>query len=97
MAALLDQLGEEVGKAPVALRKWFGVVVIALAGVLQHVLQVGDQFPLRAGWNRGLMHVERTGKARADLLQLERGVWENYRAGLLHEGLKGGFRARDRR
>ena len=42
--------------------KGFGVVVIAFFAVLQHVLQMRDQFSIRTCWNRGLMHVEGTGK-----------------------------------
>jgi hypothetical protein len=91
IAAFLNQLGNDLGQTPVALGKWFGIVVIALAGVLQHVLQVGDQFSLRAGWNCGLVHVERTGKARADLIQVEIGARQKHRDGLLHQGQNFGF------
>jgi hypothetical protein len=37
------------------------------------------------------MHVERTGKARADLLQVEIGARQKHRAGLLHQGQNFGF------
>ena len=63
IAALSDQLGDEIGEAPVAVGEGFGVVVIALARVLQHVLEMGDQRAVGTGRNRGLVHVERAGKA----------------------------------
>ena len=69
-----NQLRNDLCEPLVALGKGFGVVVITLAWVLHHVLQMGDQFPLGAGWNRGLVHVQGTGEARTDLLQLKIGV-----------------------
>jgi hypothetical protein len=36
--ALVDQRAGELGHAPVALMEHFGVVVVALARVLEHVL-----------------------------------------------------------
>jgi len=44
IAALYVQLGQEIGHAPVAAGKGFGVVVLALAGMLKHVLQMTNQF-----------------------------------------------------
>ena len=63
IAALANQLGNDLGKSFVAVGKGIGVVVITLARVLIHVLQMGDQLSVGPGWNRGLMHVERTGKS----------------------------------
>lgn len=64
-AALTDQLGNQLGHSPVAMGKRLGVVVIPLAGVVEHVLQVGDQCSIGPGRDRGLMHVQRTGKGGA--------------------------------
>jgi len=44
IAALYVQLGQEIGHAPVAAGKGFGVVVLALDGMLKHVLQMTNQF-----------------------------------------------------
>ena len=93
IAAALNQLRNDVGEALVALGKGLGVVVIALTWVLHHVLQMGDQFSLGASWNRGLVHVQGTGEARADLLQLEIGVGQKHRLVLLHQGQDLGFAA----
>ena len=41
----------------------FSVVVVTLAGMLNHVLEVGDQLSIGTGWNRGLVHVQGTGEA----------------------------------
>ena len=41
----------------------FSVVVVTLAGMLNHVLEVGDQLSIDTGWNRGLVHVQGTGEA----------------------------------
>jgi hypothetical protein len=65
--------------------------------MLQHVLQMGNEFPLCPGWNRGLVHVERAGKAGADLLQVEIGVGQKHRIAVLHQGEDLRFRASDRR
>ena len=75
----------------------FGVVVIAFAGVIQHVLKMGDQLTINAGRNRGLVHVERAGEARVELLKLPRRARQEDRPVLLHQGQDGGFAASDRR
>ena len=86
IAALRDQLGDDVAHAPIALGEHWGVVVITLAAVLLHVLQMGDQLPIGPGRNRGLVHVQRTGKGRLDLLQLQVGMGEEHRTVVLHQG-----------
>ena len=89
IAALLNQLGDDRSHAAVALGEGGGVVVVALAAVLLHVLQVGDQGPLVARRDRGLVHVQRTGKGRLDCLQLQVGVGEEDGAGMLHQAQGG--------
>ena len=84
-------------EAPIAMGKGFGVVVVALCRMLQHVLKMGDEFSLGPGWNRGLVHVERTGKAGADLLQLQMGARQEHRIAVLHQVEDLRFRASDRR
>jgi hypothetical protein len=61
-------------------------MVIALAGVLEHVLEMADQLAIRPGGNRGLMHVECTGKSRLNILQLQIGLVQKYGPVLLHQG-----------
>ena len=98
VATLLQQLGDEVGQAPVALGKRLGVVVVALALVFNHVLKVGDQAPIRTGRDRGLMHVQRTGKTGTDLIQPQIGARQPHRRLLLllHQLLQLDFPASDR-
>jgi hypothetical protein len=97
IAALTDQLGDQLRHAPVALGKGLSVVVVALPRVLEHVLQVGDQLAAGAGRNRGLVHVQGTGEAGADPFQLQGVGRRNHRALPLHQGQEFGFAAGDRR
>jgi hypothetical protein len=62
IASLADQLRDEISHAPVALREGLSVVVITFSLVLDHVLQMGNQFSAFAGWDCGLMHVQSTGE-----------------------------------
>ena len=64
IAAFGDQLRNEIGQAPVALGKGLGVVVIALSGMLRHVLEMGDEGAIGACRHRGLVHVQRAGETR---------------------------------
>ena len=61
--ALSKQLGNDVGQTPIAMGEGFSVVVVTLAGMLNHVLEMGDQLSVGTGWNRGLVHVQGTGEA----------------------------------
>ena len=92
-AALLDELGDQIGQAPVALREGLGVVVIPLVGVLQHVLEVGDQRSIGARRDRRLMHVQRAGKPRAQLIELQRRLPRPVGAAGGHGGADLGFAA----
>jgi hypothetical protein len=95
IAACSDQLGQDLSHAPIALGKGFGVVVIALAGMLNHVLQVADQLSSGPGRNRRLMHVQGAGKGRADRLSIVRALPRSPRLLLLHQGQDLGFTAGD--
>ena len=97
ITTLSDQLGNEISEAPVAVGEGFGVVVIAFAGVIQHVLEMGDQLATNSSRNRGLVHVERAGKARAQLLRLPVAAPRNHRPLLLHQLQDRGFAAGNRR
>ena len=63
IGTLSKQLGDDVGQTPIAVGKGFSVVVVTLTGMLNHVLEVGDQLTVGTGWNRGLVHVQGTGEA----------------------------------
>ena len=63
IGTLSKQLGNDVGQTPIAMGEGFSVVVVTLAGMLNHVLEVGDQLTVGTGWNRGLVHVQGTGEA----------------------------------
>ena len=63
IASLADQLRNEISHPSVALREGFRVVVVSFSLVLDHVLQMGNQFSAFAGGNRWLMHVQSTGKS----------------------------------
>ena len=54
--------------------EWFGVVVITLVGVIQHVLKMGDQAVICSRRHRRLVHVESAGKAGTHLFKLDRAV-----------------------
>ena len=69
IGALPDQLGDQLGHAPVAVGEGLGVVVVALTGVLDHELQVADQCAIGPGRDGGLVHVQGAGEGRADPLQ----------------------------
>ena len=97
IAALVDQLGNQLRQASVAVGEGFGVVVIALAGVLQHVLEMGDQRAISSGRNRGLVHVERAGEARVERLKLQARARQEHRRVGLHQRKDRGFAAGDRR
>lgn len=97
IAALTYQLGNDLSKPLVTVGKGFGVVVITLARVFIHVLQVRDQLAAGPRRNRGLMHVKRAGKSGADLLQLKIGMGGEKRSFPLHQGKKLPFLTRDRR
>jgi len=68
-------------------------VVIALPRVLKHVLEVGDQLPARARRDGRLVHVQRAGKARAQLIELQGRVLAPVAPGLGHGGADRGFLA----
>ena len=87
IAALADQLGNQLRQASIALGEGFGVVVIAFVGVFQHVLEMGDQLSLGPGGNRGLVHVERAGEARTNVFELPSRARQEHRCVLLHQGL----------
>ena len=72
-AAGIDQPGDELRHAPVAVGEWLGIVVIALVGMLQHELEMGNQSSVCPGRDAGLMHVQRTAEARAEGVELSVG------------------------
>ena len=73
ISAISKQLGNDVGQTPIAMGEGFSVVVVTLAGMLNHVLEMGDQLSISTGWNRGLVPVQGTGQVLTKLLQLEIG------------------------
>ena len=73
ISAISKQLGNDVGQTPIAMGEGFSVVVVTLAGMLNHVLEMGDQLSISTGWKRGLVHVQGTGQVLTKLLQLEIG------------------------
>ena len=73
-AALIDQFRQQVGKTPIAVGEWFGVVVITLIGVIQHVLKMRDQALVRPRRHRWLVHVKSTGKAGMQVIKIDRTV-----------------------
>jgi len=55
-AALAIKLGDDLSETLVTVGKRFGVVVITLAGVLQHCTEAGRSTLHQApSWNRGLV------------------------------------------
>ena len=90
IAALCNQLRDQIRHAAVALGKGFSVVVIAFAWVLQHVLEMADQLTMGPGGDGGLMHVERAGKAGVHPRQAFR--WAGRRC-LRHQGAQFSFTA----
>lgn len=70
VATLTDQIGDEVGHATIAFGKRSGVVVVTDLGVLEHVLQVGNQLTVGSGGDGGLMHVEGDRKSGGDAIEL---------------------------
>ena len=85
IAALYVQLGQEIGHAPEAAGKGFGDVVLALAGMLKHVLQMTDQFSQGPCRDRRLMHLHGIDKDRADRFQSQRRSAWNHRLQVLHK------------
>ena len=67
VAALVNEFGDEVAHAAIAPGKDARVVVVAVALVIKHMLQVADQFTIGSGRDGGLMHMEGTGKASANV------------------------------
>ena len=96
-ASLSQQLWNQLGEAPVALGKRFGIVVIPLSLMVKHVLQVGDQRTIRSCRDGWLMHVQRAGKAGTDLVELDVGVLLPHGTFPLHQVLEFTFPPRDRR
>ena len=84
-------------QASIALGEWFSVVVVSLAWMLKHVLQVGDQLPIGTRRDRRLMHVQGTGKGRTDRLQRPGGGRQRHSLPALHQVLELRFMAGDRR
>ena len=62
IASFSDQLRYEISHASVALGEGLRIVVVALSLVLNHVLQMGNQFSVSACRDCWLMHVQRTGE-----------------------------------
>ena len=60
IAPLADQLRNEISHSSVTLREGLRVVVVAFARILEHVLEMGNQFSALTGRNRWLMHVQST-------------------------------------
>ena len=69
LAAILYQLRNQRRHAFVAVGEWFSVVVIPLAGMFNHVLQMGNQPTVPACRDGGLMHMQRTAEAGVDLFE----------------------------
>ena len=67
--------------------EWLGIVVIALVGMLQHELEMGDQSSVCPCRDDGLMHVQRTAEARAEGVELSIGCRQPNRIVSLHERL----------
>ncbi len=95
IAAFSDQLRDEIGQAPIALGKGLGIVVIALSGMLRHVLEMGDEGAIRAGRHRGLVHVQGAGKSRLQLAPIQVAVLKPEFALLMGSGTNRCFVAAD--
>jgi hypothetical protein len=64
--------------------------------MLQHELEMRDQLTASSRWNRGLMHVQRTGKTGLDLLEISSVMPLMGGGPLLHQGEQLGLPASDR-
>lgn len=57
VAALVNQLWDKISHAAIAPGKDAGVVVVAVALMLKHILQIANQLTIRSSGDGGLMHV----------------------------------------
>jgi hypothetical protein len=98
LPALVNQLRDELAHALVAPVKDGGVVVVADARVVHHVLEIADDVgglqAAAAGRNQRLVHVQRDGAGALDAAKVHAALRQKHRApGALGEGLfKEGFR-----
>ena len=93
LLAFVHQLRDEFPHAFVAPAEDRGVVVIANARVIHHVLEVADDFSrgeiVAPGGDKRLMHVQRHGKGAADAAEVNPTLRQEDR--LAAAGAKGGF------
>lgn len=88
--------GSVISDSLITLREKFSIVIVSLAGMVNHEWQVADQLALATSRDRGLMHVQRTGKRRLHRLQSPGRPRRRHRPRVLSQGLQLRFPAGNR-
>ena len=97
LTPLRHELRQQISHTAITLGKRFSVVVITLTRVLRHVLQMGNEGPIRARRHGGLMHVQSTGKPRTNAAQWRQWNGHRFRTRALNQRSNLLFSSADRR